>query len=233
MENRIDNLSSMTIVNAERLVSAQGRSRLFWLLAEALLRGFQTEVVSGIKEQEDTAAVAPNDPLSAAWRNLVAALDNLGGDDWEQRLAVEHTRLFAGLQPVAGSAPPFESAWRPDHEPGEVAHAVQQAYAAAGFADIDIEAGPQDHLAVELKFIALLAWREAEVWRQGNEADAASLIQQQLTFFDRCLDWVPRWVDSLAGQTREPVYRALMDMIRTGLTQAAEDLKEAGAVMTT
>ncbi len=49
---------------------------------------------------------------------------------------------------------------------------VIDAYAKAGFSDIDPDASPQDHIAVELKLIALMALREAEAWRSENQAGA-------------------------------------------------------------
>jgi len=219
------------MTNAEWSALAQGRSRLFWLLAECLLIGFQVEVVSTIQGQRGGVADDPNDPLDSAWRNLVDALNDLGADA-RHRLAVEHTRLLAGLQEGAGPAPPFESAWQPGHEAGEIALLVQRAYAAAGFADIDINAGAQDHLAVELKFMALLAMREAEAWWQDDGKSVATRILQQQAFLDHHLNWVPRWVDGLANQTQEPAYWALTGLISAGLAQTTEDLMEAGAAMT-
>jgi putative dimethyl sulfoxide reductase chaperone len=218
------------VATSDKSASAQGRSRLFWLLAECLLSGFPDEVVSAIRRRPDDILYDPNDPLDSAWRNLGDALSNLDAATRE-RLAVEHTRLFSGLQEGVGPVPPYASAWRPGREAGEVALSVQHAYAAAGFADIDVAAGPQDHLAVELKFIALLAVREAEAWRQGSTGEAITRIAQQLRFLDEHLNWVPRWIESLANQTQEPVYWALTGLISAGLAQAAEDLVEADAMV--
>jgi TorA maturation chaperone TorD len=211
----------------ERPASAQGRSRLFWLLAECLAHGFRAEMLAALDPQLDRAG-DPTDPLDAAWRNLCDTLSRFDATTAD-RLAIEHTRLFGGLQEGAGPPPPYESAWRPGHPAGTVALSVEQAYASAGFADIDSAAGPQDHLAVELKFLALLALREAEAWRQGNEDEALTRVAQQLRFLDQHLDWVPRWIDGLASRTREPAYWALTGLISSGLAQAAEDLVEAGA----
>jgi putative dimethyl sulfoxide reductase chaperone len=218
------------VANSDKSASALGRSRLFWLVAECLLSGFPDEVVSAIRRQPDDILGDPNDPLDSAWRNLGNALSNLD-EATRKQLAVEHTRLFSGLQEGVGPAPPYESAWRPGLEAGEVALSVQHSYAAAGFADIDVAAGPQDHLAVELKFMALLALREAEAWRHDNAGEAITRIAQQLRFLDEHLNWVPRWVDSLATGTQEPAYWALTGLVGAGLAQAAEDLVEASATV--
>lgn len=219
----MDGITVATTVKEDRLASVRSRSQLFWFLADGLLKGFRTESWSRAREQVPDTTDNPSDPLDSAWLNLVDAMRNLDSDG--DRLAVEHTRLLAGLREGEGIPPPFESAWRPGHEAGEITLAVTQAYTAAGFADIDVEAGPQDHLAVELKFMALLALREAEAWRRDDPAAAEARIRQQREFLDRHLiEWVPRWTEGLASQTREPLYWAFTGLLGAALTRTVEDL---------
>lgn len=213
-----------------RLASAYSRSRLFWLLAEGLLHGFRAESWLYVPDGSEGPGKAGS-PLAEAWENLVDLLRTLD-DEASARLAVEHTRLFGGLREGEGPPPPFESAWLPRSEAGEVVQSVTREYAAAGFADIDLDAGPQDHLAVELKFMALLAMKEAEALRHGSLDEAEVRVGQQRRFLHgRLLGWVPRWIDGLANQTQEPVYWALTGLISAGLAQAAEEFVEAGAAM--
>lgn len=209
-----------------QLASAKGRSRLFWLLAEGLLNGLTTGSWSslglvGASNESGTAG-----QLDSALENLLDALDR-AGTAAADRLAVEHTRLFAGLAEGAGPTPPFESAWWQD-ETGEIEAVVADAYTEAGFADIDLQAGPQDHLAVELKFMALLAHREAEAWQLEDPVAAEARIHQQQAFLDRhILQWVPRWIDQVAQNTQEPVYWAFAGLISAALAHTAEVLKIA------
>lgn len=208
----------------ERLAAAQVRSRLFWLLAEGLLHGIQSGAWP-VPAVEASAGEGDNaDPLLVSWRKLAAALNVLDGES-RQRLAVEHTRLFGGLTEGRGPPPPFESAWREGHQAGAIPLTVVQAYAEAGFADIDLDAGPQDHLAVELKFVAMLAQREAAAWQRGEAAAAGERIRQQRDFLDRHLiPWVPRWTDVIACQTSEPLYRAFAEVLRLAMPLAAEEV---------
>lgn len=207
----------------EKLAAAQTRSQLFWLLADCMLKGPQAEswrlIKAGITD-DDTSGAADD-----AWSNLVEAAKALDAAAW-QSLAVEHTRLFAGLKAGSGAPPPpFESAWRAGFEAGSALAQVNWAYAEAGFADIDIDAGPQDHLGVELKFMAILALKETEAWQQGDSDGANSRIRQQQAFLDQhLLAWVPRWADALAQHTQEKIYWALARMILNGVTRTAEDL---------
>ncbi len=162
--------------------------------------------------------------MAEAWSNLVAIAQGLDAAAW-QSLAVEHTRLFAGLTDGSASPPPFETVWRSGIEPGVVLAHVAQTYAGAGFADIDPDAGPQDHLGVELKFMAILALREAEAWQRNDLGGAQLRMRQQRQFLDRhLLDWVPRWVDALVQHTEEKIYLALARLILVGLAEVADDL---------
>jgi len=208
--------------NREKTASAQTRSQLFWLLADCLINGPQANAWHFVKKGTTETAT---EPLDDAWNNLVQAAKALDASAW-QALAVEHTHLFAGLMEGSAPPPPFESAWREGLEPGGVLAQVNQSYADAGFANIDLSAGPQDHLGVELKFMAILALREAEAWQQDDATTASMRIDQQQAFLDQhLLTWVPRWADTLAQRTQERLYWALARLIVLALTDNAEVMK--------
>jgi TorA maturation chaperone TorD len=124
-----------------------------------------------------------------------------------------------------GPPPPFESVWREDRLIGESTLAVIKAYVEAGFADIEPEAGPQDHIGVELKFLSLLALREAEAWKSGNDEMARKRVAQQQKFLQQHLGlWAPRWADSIIEQSREPLYAALAGLLKAGLAETQFEL---------
>ncbi len=209
------------MTDTDLAVSAEGRSRFFWWLAEWFLGPPDSDRIASLPAPEsDTPATA----LDAAWQTLARASPETDAATLE-RLGVEFTRLFSGMQEGMGPPPPFESVWREDRLIGESTVAVIEAYARAGFADIDPGAGPQDHAAVELKFMALLALREAEA-RRANETDKARRrLDQQRDFLGRHLTaWAPRWADAIIGQSREPLFAALAGLLKAGLDQAAAEL---------
>lgn len=209
---------------AERLAAAQTRSQFFWWMADGLLAGPHAESWVAVRERNADGNSSDADPLAAAWLDMVGVLQGLSAADHD-RLSVEHTRLFGGLREGVGPAPPFESAWRAGFEPGALALAVAQAYAAAGFADIDLAAGPQDHLGVELKFMAMLALREAECWQRGDIDAAETRVEQQRAFLDRhLLNWIPGWAGELARRTQEPLFLAYAELLWIGMVRATEDL---------
>lgn len=204
--------------------SAEDRSRFFWWLAEWFLTPPSREMLAGLAGGD--AETDPADDLDQAWQALARSVpdpDALSVDE----LGAEFTRLMSGIQEGLGPPPPFESVWREERLIGETTVAVIEAYARAGFADIAPEAGPQDHIAVELKFMALLALREAEARRSGDMAGADRRLAQQREFLEQHLSaWVPRWADKIKTEARMPLFAALAELTRAGLAQAGLELTE-------
>ena len=204
--------------------SAEDRSRFFWWLAEWFLSPPSQARLDTLPTSGDPAP--PTDAMDSAWlalSNAAAHLETTTSDE----LGSEFTRLMSGVLEGMGPPPPFESVWREERLIGESTVAVIEAYALAGFADIEPEAGPQDHLAVELKFIALLALREAEAWRAGDAAGARRRLSQQRDFLNGHLAaWASRWAETVIEQARHPLFAALAGLLRVGLDQAERELTE-------
>lgn len=204
--------------------SAEDRSCFFWWLSEWFLNPPTQEMLSGLAGYE--AVAEPADALDEAWQALACALPDPQSASVDE-LGAEFTRLMSGVKEGLGPPPPFESVWREDRLIGESTVAVIAAYAAAGFADIAPEAGPQDHLAVELKFMALLALREAQARRGGDTAVAEKRLEQQRDFLAQHLGaWAPRWADRVMADARMPLFAALAGLVKAGLEQARQELAE-------
>lgn len=191
--------------SARRGARAAQRSRLYWLLAGLLLAPADESALAALRAMalENDAGTGLGD-LLADFARRAAAADRAA-------LAVEHTRLFGGLGPSYGPPPPLESAQRGGGP--ETTLQVVQAYRDAGYADID-PALPDDHLAVELKFMALLTLREHEAAAAGDErgADAAWLAQR--TFLDtHLLAWLPAYARQAAAEARDSALAALLHLI--------------------
>lgn len=204
--------------------SAEDRSRFFWWLAEWFLNPPSRDMLSSLAGDETEAE--PEDAMGQAWQTLSRALPDPELASLDE-LGAEFTRLMSGVQEGLGPPPPFESVWREDRLIGETTVMVIDSYAKAGFADIAPEAGPQDHLAVELKFMALLALREAEAWRGEDTASAEIRLAQQRAFLEQHLAaWAPRWADRVMGEARMPLFSALAGLTKAGVEHARLELTE-------
>lgn len=203
---------------------AEERSRFFWWLSEWFISPPDQEKLASLPQAGTASRSEVADALDAAWQALGVATQ---GTDTTARegLGTEFTRLMSGVQEGMGPPPPFESVWREDRLIGESTLAVIDAYNQAGFADIAPEAGPQDHIGVELKFMAILALREAEAWGSGNGETAQIRVVQQAAFLQQHLGaWAPRWADAIIQQAREPLYTALAGLLKASLTETQSEL---------
>jgi putative dimethyl sulfoxide reductase chaperone len=188
---------------------AEARSKTWWLLSRFYL---ERPEVSFLEELH----LALGDPASGGVADMDTDMevvhDALAGDlaGLSDRLLQEYTRLFRGIQDQLGPPPPFESLYRGQGMMGDLTLAVMHRYQAAGFADIEPEAGPQDHLGAELRFLSLLCFREAEAWMAGEDEAARQRIAQQRTFLDEhLLAWLPDYAGRIARESREPFYAAV------------------------
>jgi TorA maturation chaperone TorD len=199
--------------------SAEDRSRFFWWLAEWFLSPPNADQLASLVNPD--MAQPPLDAMDSAWLALSNAAPDLAMTSLDE-IGAEFTRLFSGISEGKGPPPPFESVWREDRLIGESTVAVLEAYTRAGFSDIDPDAGPQDHVSVELKFIAMLALREAEAWRADDSTGAHQRLLQQRDFLRVHLStWAPRWADAVMQQTNLPLFAAL-----AGLLKATQELTE-------
>lgn len=140
-------------------------------------------------------------------------------ENWPDASA-EHARLFGGLQQGYGPPPPFESVWRTGQLMGDISVQVTDTYLEAGFAEIDPAVGPQDHLGVELKFMGLMCFQEAQAWGAGRVEEAGQWLRRQRAFLDRhLLVWAPDYCGTIARESREPFYAAVGELTHRILSE--------------
>jgi TorA maturation chaperone TorD len=131
----------------------------------------------------------------------------------EDTLTEEFKRLFCGPDGEAGLGTPSESSQRRRtgqwHEPQSVIDAYEEA--SVGLPVSSVTA--RDHIGLELKFMALLACREMQAWRDDNAACAIGWLQRERRFLDEhLLQWVPDYCAVLAHETRRDFYRGLAQL---------------------
>ena len=216
---------SLSTPSAAALAEIAGRrGRTYWLLArgfaEAPGRALFGELITALGPVnraeslgEETAALA--DAVQAA----------LSVDEASAVLAIEFTRLFGGLSASYGGLPPFESVVRTGSWGGDVALAVTAAYADA---DIDPplpEASPVDHLAAELRFLAIACHRESNAWRADNKQAAMDWVRCERDFLDQhVLRWVPEYCQKAADMAETPFYRSLLALTPRACALDREDI---------
>ena len=207
---------------------AESRSRSYWLLSGFFLTRPDPNVIDDLRARLEPARAFWS--ISPLLKRLADAIADREGDDLPQRLAIEYTRLFGGLREGYGPAPPYESMYRENRLHGESTMDVVRMYADAGFAVVDETIAPQDHVGVELKFMALLCNEEIGAWEQGDEAAVADLWERESLFLsNHLLAWGPDFCQRIEADSREPFYGAAAALTEAILVADAQLLSEVQA----
>ena len=204
---------------------ARQRSQTYWWLSELFLDAPDQARVTRILDGARVAAGPQSDlPLKDRLDEFVVAL----AQSDVNTLAVEHARLFAGLGASYGAIPPYESLHVGNGPREDRVTNVTAAYRDAGFERIDVPAVPQDHLAVELRFMALLAANESAAWDSSTRDQARAWLEREQAFLDgHLLFWGPTYCERMATETREPFFGALARMTGAVLTLDRQNVDAA------
>ena len=200
------------------------RSRTYWLLA----RGF-AEAPSRALFSELIAALGPvnsTEPLgeeTAAFANAAQAALHM--DEGSVVLPVEFTRLFGGISESYGGTPPFESVVREGRWGGDIVLALTAAYADADIVPPLPEASPVDHIAAELRFLAIACHREGEAWEADDTHAAMDWVRRERDFLDQhILRWVPTYCEESVNMAKTDFYRILLVLTPRACLLDREDI---------
>ena len=208
---------------------AQRRSRAYWLLARCFGEVPCAQLFAELQESLGADAAADSsEPLAEESAALVRALLAAAKDEAEaQSLAIEFTRLFAGISKSYGGPPPFESLAREGAWGGDTVAAVAQAYADAGISPPLPEAAPPDHLSAELRFLAIACYHEGEAWYGGDRQVACDWLRREREFLDQhILSWVPDYCAELDSLAHKPLYRALLALTPLACQNDRQDIDD-------
>jgi len=198
---------------AARTDEARRRSGSYWLLAGLFLEPPTEAGLSRLAESLAGVSADSDDAVGDALVRLRNAVAIDAPDVLAVRLAPEHLRLTGGLKAGFGPRPPYESVYREGGVMGERTMGVLKAYQDAGLDPLETAAVPGDHLGIELKFLALACYREADAWGAGDTEAAADWIAREARFLEGHLaTWVDAYCAEMRNHARDPYYVAVADL---------------------
>ena len=190
--------------------AAENRSKLYWFIGMLFLTKPDKDFIACLSDELSTVT---DDMLKAEIEALQRSIETGHISELVEQLEHEFTRLFRGIHSNYGPPPPYESVYRESNIMGDSTRAVIECYSEAGFGEIDKSAGPQDHLGVELKFIALLCQRESQQRDAGNDAEAINTLKMEKTFLeDHLLQWMPDFQGAVTQYAPHPFYETLVSL---------------------
>lgn len=173
---------------------------------------------------------SPNDTTAQGARLMMSYLAHRP-DDAATQLAVDFARLFlVRTRSTKKAAYPFESVYTTiDHTTmGNARDAVVALYRKAGLDASDSWNLGEDHIALELEYVATLAQRSADAFAQGNTNEARELLKQQKSFLDaHLLRWTPAFVEAMIHDAQTDFYHGLALMLAGVLEDDSALLVEA------
>ena len=174
--------------------------------------------------------VEPDD-LMGAGMNAIVGYAKAAGEDALTELAVDYVRTFIGSGTDGHEAAyPFESVYLSEkHLMMQAARdEVRAIYLSEGLDRADDWKVGEDHMALELEFMATLAERCADAAERGDGTEAARLLRCQRNFLN---GHIAAWGRGLTADMRRcaktPLYQGVADMtdglVRAELDYLAED----------
>jgi len=141
-------------------------------------------------------------------------------------LRVDYTRLFVGVGKVL--APPWESVYFGEDRMvfQERTLQVRSWYRRFGLEPEKLYKEPDDHIGLELLFLAQLARLGLQALEENNQArfDECLLAQSQFAA-EHPLKWVPAWAASMEANAKTDFYRGLAHLTQGALLAIAEQLE--------
>ena len=212
------------------MVANRSRGNVYSFLSKI----YETEVTVDFLKQ-----LSGNDFLSQlntmgqdeGFKLLETYLRGIAGRDLQKvrlELAVEYANLFLGLR--GGVYHPSESAYLTTthfimQQPRD---AVMAEYRKALVGKVKEWPEPEDHVAMELQFMAHLCGRTEEAGKGAKKDEARKLLETQRDFLDKhILVWVPKLAEDIIKSTTVEFYRALAKITKGFIEldrQAIDDL---------
>ena len=198
-----ENAALGTDTNDEGVMTAEDLAALCETYS-FLARLFREEVDEALLAQlngTDYPVSSGNGLMDEGYYQIAKYLSNAWVDPL-MKLSVDYTRAFLGSGiDTYSAAYPFESVYTSEKRllMSDARDEVLAIYRSCGLEKSESWTVGEDHVAVELEFMGVLAHRAAKALRAGDEERAFSLINTQRNFMD---DHLASWVPVFLSDTR-------------------------------
>jgi putative dimethyl sulfoxide reductase chaperone len=175
----------------------KNRAQLYSFFSRIYMREVDEELLLNMKRSipiniDDTE-------MAGAYNKLREILERSQiNEEYIENLAADFASLFLGI----GRYPayPYESVYLSQEGiiMGESRDKVLKMYLKEGLQKMDWFKEPEDHIAIELEFMAFLCLKMQEALSAGSLDTVLRLIETQRDFFEKHLkSWVPKFCDDI------------------------------------
>lgn len=209
-----------------------GESLLFGLLGALLFRDLDRAWLEDLIQQ-DVFSEAPFGMSQAETQQGIELLqrwtnENRGGLDAAgfKALQDDHLKLFVGLTRVL--APMWESVYFGEKKLmfQEQTLQIREWYARFGLQAERIHREPDDHIGLEMLFVARLASLALQAIENGDQDSLDEILQAQQEFLsEHLLRWGPTWAKLVRQHAATDFYRGVAHLTLGALLAIAETLQ--------
>lgn len=209
---------------SERLT---GQLLLFGLLGKLLYENPEQSLLQQLADEDVFSDV----PFAASQEAVQEGLSLL--QDWAETfrkdaggttldVKADYTRLFVGTVKIPLS--PWESVYYSEERLlfQESTMDVRRWYRRFGLEPINLRKEPDDHIGLELAFIAHLAQHALAALENEDEIALNEALDAQRQFSSKhLLVWTPLWCEQMIEYARTPYYKGLALILRGALDELA------------
>ena len=192
-------------------------SRVFSREADESVLASLEDIRNMMAQLADSPEFADDPDVSAANSFLslfLAQAGESGKDALLESLAREYAFLFLGVgsRTVALCESVYRGGGKRLYD--DVYFDVKQEYASSGAAKREDFPEPEDHLAVEMAYMAHLCGLSQENLDSDGTEEAAELARQKAFFEVHLLSWIPALSERLLGVSESVFYSAMANLLR-------------------
>ena len=202
------------------------RENMYGLLSRLYKVEMDADFYKGLCEAAFPAATG-NDDVDAGYRRIALYCAS-HRDDALLDLARDYARVFIGHGNNAyAAAYPFESVYTSEKRllMQEARDEIVEVYRESGFAVDASWEDPEDHIALELEYMQMMARRARQALEAGEDGRALELLDEQRTFLLRhLLSWTPFLANDMERIAQTDLYQGLALLTRGLLAQDREFL---------
>lgn len=225
-------------------MNENGSNNIDWkvtLMGEMLLLGVLSKTIQSNPEREWLQSFIDEDifsesPMESNHQDFVTGLRVLQAWAQENResisnerltdLKTDYVRLFVGVGKTI--APPWESVYLNEDRMifQQQTLQVREWYRRFGVESEKLYKEPDDHIGLELSFLAHLAKLGLQALDENDEIKFEQILQAQRQFIsEHPLKWAPGWCKLVEENAGTDFYRGLAKLIRGTLFSLAESLE--------
>jgi len=200
---------------------AEERSRIYMLLSTFYMQRPREEFIKKLKSDEfiqnlknalsedESEMKSVNDGFKLL-EMFINSIKGIQEVEVAENLTVDFTRLFRGIKKEYGPPPPYESVYRGEGMVmGQWTEKVLKKYADSGIG-MDLSGELPDYVGIELKFMALLCYKEAEALKNDDPINALKFLKLEGRFMDEHLkNWIPEYCNIMADEARTSFYKGV------------------------